>query len=71
MKKLPKAEAGKIWDKIIRLGEGESGDVRRLTGSVAEYSLRVGKYRRLFEMEGRTIFVYRVSHRRDAYKRLQ
>jgi mRNA-degrading endonuclease RelE of RelBE toxin-antitoxin system len=29
--------------------------------------LRVGFYRVLFQLEGSTIFVYAVKHRRDAY----
>jgi mRNA interferase RelE/StbE len=44
------------------------GDVKRLTNHTPEYRLRVGDYRVLFEIEGETIVVYRVRHRREAYR---
>jgi mRNA interferase RelE/StbE len=44
------------------------GDVKRLTNFTAEYRLRVGDYRALFEIEGQTIIIYRIRHRREAYR---
>jgi len=32
------------------------------------YRLRLRDYRVLFEFEGETILVYRIRHRKDAYK---
>jgi mRNA interferase RelE/StbE len=37
-------------------------------GSTPEYRLRVGDYRVLFEVEERTIVIYRIRHRREAYR---
>lgn len=44
------------------------GDVKRLTNFTPEYRLRVGDHRVLFEVENKNIVVYRVHHRREAYR---
>lgn len=44
------------------------GDVKHLTNFTPEYRMRVGAYRVLFEVDGRTIIVYRIRHRREAYR---
>ena len=44
------------------------GDVKRLTNFTPEYRLRVGAHRVLFEVENKNIVVYRVRHRREAYR---
>ncbi len=44
------------------------GDVKRLTNFTPEYRLRVGDHRVLFEVENKYIVVYRVRHRREAYR---
>jgi mRNA interferase RelE/StbE len=49
---------------------GFKGDVKRLTSITPEYRLRVGNYRILFEIvKGKKIIIYRVCHRKDAYKK--
>jgi len=60
--------ARRIIGKIDAMREDLSGDVKRLTKHVPEYRLRVGDYRVLFEVEGARVIVYRVKHRRDAYR---
>ncbi len=56
-------------DALDRLADGLSGDVKRLTNFSPEYRLRIGQYRVLFEIENETeIVVYRVVHRREAYR---
>jgi mRNA interferase RelE/StbE len=49
---------------------GQSGDVRKLKGRPAEYRLRVGDYRVLFERQtdSRVVLVHRIAHRREAYR---
>jgi mRNA interferase RelE/StbE len=44
------------------------GDVKKLTNFTPEYRLRAGNYRVLFETESNKIIVYRIIHRKDAYK---
>jgi len=58
----------RILMKVEQMSDGLRGDVKRLTGFTQEYRLRVGDYRVLFEIEGRSIVVYRVRHRREAYR---
>ena len=67
--KLPTEMAGRVIQKLESLRSGlKSGDVKRLTNFSPEYRLRVGDYRALFEVEGTSIVVYRVIHRREAYR---
>jgi mRNA interferase RelE/StbE len=54
--------------KIEEMSDNLKGDVKHLTDSTPEFRLRVGDYRVLFEIEGETIIVYRVRHRREAYR---
>lgn len=66
---LPNTEAKYILDKIEQLQQGLRGDIKRLTDFTPEYRLRVGNYRVLFELAGSEIFIYRVVHRRDVYRK--
>ncbi|MDI6738765.1 MAG: type II toxin-antitoxin system RelE/ParE family toxin, partial [Candidatus Edwardsbacteria bacterium] len=45
----------RILARIEEMSAGLKGDVKRLTGLAHEYRLRVGDYRILFELAGRTI----------------
>jgi mRNA interferase RelE/StbE len=44
------------------------GEVKRLTDFTPEYRLRVGDYRVLFEIEDEKLIIYRIRHRREAYR---
>jgi len=44
------------------------GDIKRLTNFTPEYRLRISDYRVLFEIENETIIIYRIRHRREAYR---
>jgi mRNA interferase RelE/StbE len=69
MDKLTSDIAFRVIKKLESLRAGlKSGDVKRLTNFSPEYRLRVGDYRALFEVEGSAIVVYRVIHRREAYR---
>ena len=68
LKSLPVAERLRIVDKAEALQRNLEGDVKRLTNFTPEYRLRVGNYRVLFEVNGPKVVVYRVRHRKDAYK---
>jgi mRNA interferase RelE/StbE len=65
---LPKSTQRRIVAKIEGLADDLAGDVKRLTNFTPEYRLRVGDYRVLFEVEGTNVVVYRVLHRKDAYR---
>lgn len=62
------ADRERVLTAIERLGSDLTGDVKRLTNFTPEYRLRVGDYRVLFEVVERSIVIYRVPHRREAYR---
>jgi len=67
---LPKDYARLVSQHIDRMAENpRHQDAKRLRGTT-DYSLRVGVYRILYDIddEPRTVAVYRVKHRRDAYR---
>lgn len=69
LRHLQKQDARRVADALEELADGLSGDVKRLTNFSPEYRLRVGPFRVLFEIENENeIVVYRVVHRREAYR---
>lgn len=69
LRRISKPEAARIFSAVERLGDGLSGEVKRLTNFTPEYRLRVGDYRVLFAIEEEArVVVYRVRHRREAYR---
>jgi mRNA interferase RelE/StbE len=68
LKMLAKAARGNILARIERLADDLAGDVKRLTNFTPEYRLRVGDHRVLFEVEAGKAVIYRVLHRKDAYR---
>ena len=68
LKRIPKDQIVKILENIEKLQFGLQGDIKRLTDFTPEYRLRVGNYRILFEIEEDKIIIYRILHRKDAYK---
>jgi mRNA interferase RelE/StbE len=69
LKKIPLEFRERIVEKIEAMSDDLAGDVKQLTNFTPEYRLRVGDYRVLFEIEDGTIVVYRVRHRREAYRK--
>ncbi len=68
LKALPSAEHRCVISKLETLQNGLRGDVKQLTNFTPEYRLRVGNYRVLFEVEDGKVIVYRIVHRKDAYR---
>jgi mRNA interferase RelE/StbE len=62
---LPQADRRRVVARIEGLQNNLAGDVKKLTNFTPEYRLRVGDWRALFEIEGTTVPVYRVLHRRE------
>jgi mRNA interferase RelE/StbE len=58
----------RIIKKIEEMSDNLKGDVKHLTNSTPEFRLRVGDYRVLFEIEEEAIIIYRIRHRREAYR---
>ena len=74
----PKAEkdlktlSGKGRDLVVErlrwLEDDLRGDVKRLTNHFPEYRMRAGVWRALFEVAVDRVIVYRILHRREAYR---
>jgi len=67
LKRMSPEVARRIANKVDRLSHGLTGDVKRLKSFVPNYRLRVGDWRALFEIEGKTLVVHEVKHRSQAY----
>jgi mRNA interferase RelE/StbE len=65
---IPKPDAKNIADAIFALEDGLTGDVKKLTNFSPEYRLRVGNWRVLFEVSKHKIIIYRILHRKEAYR---
>ena len=68
LKRIPKDNGKRIIEKLNILENNLQGDVKRLTNYTSEYRMRVGDWRILFEIEDEKIVVYRIRHRKEAYK---
>ena len=68
IQKLPRQQIRRVLAAIERLADNLQGDVKKLTQYTPEYRLRVGEYRVLFEIENNQIVIYRIRHRKDAYR---
>jgi len=69
LSKIHKALAQKILSKIEALEAfPQVPNLKRLTNFEPPYRLRVGNYRVLFDVEGDTLTVYRVKHRKESYR---
>ena len=67
---LPQDYARLVGQHIDRLAENpRPPDAKKLRGT-SDYSLRVGVYRILYDIddEAESVTVYRVKHRREAYR---
>jgi mRNA interferase RelE/StbE len=53
---------------LFLLEDNLTGNVKKLEGSQNQYRLRIGNYRLLFELEGRTVTVYSFGDRKDIYR---
>lgn len=68
LKGMPKEDGKRVVEKLRLLENNFQGDVKRLTDYTPEYRMRVSNWRVLFEVESEKIVVYRIRHRKEAYK---
>ena len=68
LRSLPESDRQRVVSASEALKSGLIGNVKKLTNFTPEYRLRVRNYRVLFEIEGRAVVIYRVLHRKDAYR---
>ena len=63
----------RILEKVEALGDDPSPrQSLKLSGTEATYRLRIGEYRVIYSVdsETKTVVVYYIRHRREAYRRL-
>jgi len=58
----------RLLARVEEMSNDLKGDIKRLTAFTPEYRLRIGDYRVLFEIEEETIIIFRIRHRREAYR---
>jgi len=68
LRAMPKDKSREMYDALLALESGLQGNIKKLTDHWPEYRLRVGNWRALFSIEGDRIVVYRIRHRREAYR---
>ena len=70
LKKLSKAERGRILDKIEKELSEKADAYPVLKGKFAGLrKYRVGDYRVIYVILGDDVLILRISHRRDVYKK--
>lgn len=70
LKALSVADQARVIARIQSLENNLAGDVKRLSNLTPDFRLRVGSYRILFEVDSNRVIIYRVTHRRNAYRSL-
>jgi len=61
-------DRSRVVERLRLLEDNLSGDVKRLTNHIPEYRMRAGDWRVLFEVLSEEVIVYRIQHRREAYR---
>jgi mRNA interferase RelE/StbE len=65
---LQRREQQRIVKKLRVASDDLHGDIKRLTQFQPSHRLRVGDFRVLFDIQSDKIVVYRILHRREAYR---
>jgi mRNA interferase RelE/StbE len=68
LKAMSPSDRRRLVERLCWLEEDLRGDVKRLSNHIPEYRMRAGDWRALFEVAGDRIIVYRILHRREAYR---
>jgi len=68
LRSLPKREVDQILRKVLRLGNGLHGNIKRLQNADVGFRLRMGDYRVLFDVIGDKILIQKVGNRKDVYE---
>jgi mRNA interferase RelE/StbE len=71
MRAVPEPDRARIARRIeayVADPDSPQHDVKALVNTSPRLRLRVGNWRVLFELEGDTMHIHRVLHRREAYR---
>lgn len=67
--KLDHKVKSRIGKALIRLETDPIGYAKKLTNfSLGTYRFRIGDYRAIFDLDGESIVILRVGHRKDIYR---
>ena len=64
---LDQIRIAKVIDQLQALGPNSS-QLKKLKTPLVGYRKRVGQYRILFDVDNQNLTIYRIRHRKDAYK---
>jgi mRNA interferase RelE/StbE len=68
LKGMSTQDRQRLVERLRLLEDNLCGDVKRLTNYQPEYRMRAGDWRALFEVAQDEVIVYRILHRREAYR---
>ena len=68
LKAMQPSDRERVVERLRWLEADLHGDVKKLSNHVPEYRMRAGDWRALFEIAGDRVIVYRILHRREAYR---
>lgn len=68
LKGLSTSDRERVVERLHWLEDDLRGDVKRLTQHFPEFRMRAGDWRVLFEVVADRVIVYRILHRREAYR---
>ena len=69
IKKLDQVVKKRIFKKILVFSKNPHYYSKKLSHSkLGDYRWRTGKYRIVFSLKGKTIFIFRIRHRKEIYR---
>jgi mRNA interferase RelE/StbE len=68
LKAIPSSDRERVVERLRWLEDDLRGDIKKLSNHIPEYRMRVGDWRVLFEIADDQVIVYRILHRREAYR---
>jgi mRNA-degrading endonuclease RelE of RelBE toxin-antitoxin system len=69
VRRLDRPTAMRIFDGVLHFAQTGSGDLASLHGDLAgSFRLRLGDYRVLFNLDQKTMSIFGVRHRSEAYR---
>ncbi|MDQ7822039.1 MAG: type II toxin-antitoxin system RelE/ParE family toxin [Candidatus Eremiobacteraeota bacterium] len=67
LRKLHPSIQEQVWREVDKL-KNETARVKKMARPGEEYCARAGDYRILFEVEGETIVIQEIGHRKEIYR---
>jgi mRNA interferase RelE/StbE len=68
LKGISPPDRKRVVERLHWLQDDLRGDVKKLSNHFPEFRMRAGDWRALFEVAGDRVIVYRILHRKEAYR---